>query len=263
MQYKIVKLNTARNSLRCIIKTYKIKEIYIPYYICYAIRNAAYQEKCKIIYYHIDKNFTPIDEFPIDAYILYPNYFGICSHIVDKLVKKYHNVIIDNAHSFYSEPRGLASFNSLRKFFPTLRDGSFLYLTKNTEMQIEKDSFKYQPQYLNYGELCRNENRLDLENIKYTSDSTIKIFEKINLEAEKERRIENFNYWNNKLGGNRKLQNFEVPFSYPYYAKTKEEADDLVKKLEKENIVVFRYWNNFPDSYIEKSLYTNIVSVPI
>ena len=48
-----------------------------------------------------------------------------------------------------------------------------------------------------------------------------------------------------------------------YYAKTKEEADDLVKKLEKENIVVFRYWNNFPDSYIEKSLYTNIVSVPI
>ena len=125
MQYKIVKLNTARNSLRCIIKTYKIKEIYIPYYICYAIRNAAYQEKCKIIYYHIDKNFTPIDEFPIDAYILYPNYFGICSHIVDKLVKKYHNVIIDNAHSFYSEPRGLASFNSLRKFFPTLRDGSF------------------------------------------------------------------------------------------------------------------------------------------
>ena len=263
MEYKIIKLNTARNSLRYIIKTYKIKEIYIPYYICYAIRNAVNKENCSIIYYHIDKNFIPIKEFPNDAYILYPNYFGICSGIIDEMLKKYSNLIIDNAHSFYSEPRGLASFNSLRKFFPTLRDGSFLYLTKNTEIQIEKDAFKYLSKYFNYDELCRNENRLDFEDIKYTSDSTMRIFERINFEEEKERRIKNFNYWNDKLGENRKLQKLEVPFSYPYYAKSKEKAEELVKKLEKENIIVLRYWNNLPDSYREKCLYTNIVSIPL
>lgn len=261
MDYKLLKLNTARNSLRYIIRAFGIKEIYIPYYICPVIRSAVNKEKCKIIYYHIDRNFYPECKFSDNAFILYPDYFGICSNIVDELSKKYENLIIDNAHSFYSKPKGIASFNSLRKFFPTVRNGSFLYLTKDLDINILKDDFEYNPKTLNFKDFCKNENKLDLEDLKYISDSTMKIFRNINIEKEKQRRINKFNYWNERLNRNIILKENEVPFSYPYLANNIKEANNLVKELESEGILVFRYWNNMPDKFPEKQLYTNLVSI--
>ena len=263
MKYKLIKLNTARNSLKYIIKAYKIKEIYLPYYICPAIRRAVFGEDCKIIYYHIDKNFYPIYKFPEEAFILYPDYFGICSTIVDELNKKYNNLIIDNAHAFYSRPKGLATFNSLRKFFSSVRNGSFLYTKKIADIDIKKDDFKYEPKVLCYKDFCKNENKLDFEDIKYISDFTTEIFENINIEEEKRRRINKFNYWNKRLKGNIKLQENEVPFSYPYLANSIKEAENLVKELEKEGIVIFKYWNNFPNKFPEKIFFTNLVSIPL
>ena len=261
MDYKLIKLNTARNSLRYIIRTFGIKEIYIPYYICPVIRSAVNKEKCKIIYYHIDRNFYPECKFPDNAFILYPDYFGICSNIVDELSKKYENLIIDNAHSFYSKPKGIASFNSIRKFFPTVRNGSFLYTKKSLDIDITKDDFEYVPKVLSFKDFCINENKLDLEDIKYISDSTMEIFENINIQKEKQRRINKFNYWNERLNGNLILKENEVPFSYPYFANNIKEAENLVKELETEGIFVFRYWNNMPDKFPEKQLYTNLVSI--
>lgn len=261
MEYKLIKLNTARNSLRYIIKAFGIKEIYIPYYICPVLRSAVNREKCRIIYYHIDRNFYPECKFSDNAFILYPDYFGICSNIVDELSKKYENLIIDNAHSFYSKPKGIASFNSLRKFFPTVRNGSFLYLTKDLDINILKDDFEYNPKTLNFKDFCKNENKLDLEDLKYISDSTMKIFRNINIEKEKQRRINKFNYWNERLNRNIILKENEVPFSYPYLANNIKEANNLVKELESEGILVFRYWNNMPDKFPEKILYTNLVSI--
>ena len=261
MEYKLIKLNTARNSLRYIIKAFGIKEIYIPYYICPVLRSAVNREKCRIIYYHIDRNFYPECKFSDNAFILYPDYFGICSNIVDELSKKYENLIIDNAHSFYSKPKGIASFNSLRKFFPTVRNGSFLYLTKDLDINILKDDFEYNPKTLNFKDFCKNENKLDLEDLKYISDSTMKIFRNINIEKEKQRRINKFNYWNERLNRNIILKENEVPFSYPYLANNIKEANNLVKELESEGILVFRYWNNMPDKFPEKQLYTNLVSI--
>ena len=85
MSYLQVKLNTARNALRYIIKAFKIEELYIPYYICPSLRSAVKKENCKLIFYHIDNNFSPVLEFPKNAFVLYPNYFGVCSNIIDEL----------------------------------------------------------------------------------------------------------------------------------------------------------------------------------
>ena len=89
MDYQFLKLNTARNALRYIVKAFNIKEIYVPYYICPVVRNALYKENCKIIFYNIDMNFYPKTDFPKEAFVLYPNYFGICSKNVDKLAMNY------------------------------------------------------------------------------------------------------------------------------------------------------------------------------
>ena len=190
MDYKLVKLNTARNALRYIIRAFSISELYVPYYICPAIRNAVKKEHCKIIYYHIDTNFRIVDDLPLCAYILYPDYFGVCSHLVDEYSNKYKNLIVDNAHSFFSSPKGIASFSSLRKFFPTLRDGSFLYTKKVIDNFLQKDEFKYYPEKIETSEFIKNERRLDNQEIYTISDSTFEAYSEIDLEQEKQRRIE-------------------------------------------------------------------------
>lgn len=264
MEYKLAKLNTARNSLCYVIKVFDIKEIYIPYYICPSLRSAVKKENCKIIFYHIDKEFKPATSFPKSAFILYPNYFGVCSKNVDDLALLYPNLIVDNAHSFFSEPRGIASFNSLRKFFPTLRDGAFLYTTKVLDSDFQIDEFSYFQENLSFEELVKNENRLDYQEIKFMSKTTFEYFSQIDLEAEKEIRLKRFYNYHNKFGNenllNINLNKGDIPFSYPFLLQNSKIADEVVLSLEQE---IYRYWTNLPDNFQEKQFYTNLVSIPL
>ena len=263
MIYNHINLNTARNALRYIIRAFNITELYLPYYICPALRNAAYKENCKIVYYHIDTNFRIVDDLPLDAYILYPDYFGICSHIVDEYSYKYKNLIVDNAHSFFAIPKGIATFYSLRKFFPTLRDGSFLYTTKTIDKFIEKDNFEYKPVLLDTCEFIKNEKRLDNQEICTISDSTFNGYSKINLEQEKQRRISLFNKINSFLKSDIILQDNQVPYAFPYFEKDLSKAEKIVKELSENNIDVYRFWNNLPISFPERELYTNLLVISL
>ena len=128
--YKKFKFDLARNSLRYLIREFKIKEIYIPYYLCDVIRHTVTEENCKPIFYHIDDDFYPAQDFPTDSYILYPNYFGICGENVDKLENFYPKLIVDNAHAFYLPPQGFACFNAEHKFNPDIT-ASYLYIKNN------------------------------------------------------------------------------------------------------------------------------------
>ena len=129
--------DSARNALRYLIRKYKIKEIYLPYYLCDVIRHAVFAEGCKPLFYHIDDNFMPVRQFSEDSYILYPDYFGICDKNVERLVKIYPKLIVDNAHAYYAEPKGFASFNSLKKFLP-VESGAELFIGKE-EREIIPD----------------------------------------------------------------------------------------------------------------------------
>ena len=189
MSYFQIELNTARNALRYVINAFQIEELYIPYYICPSLRNAVKKENCKIIFYHIDNNFRPVQDFPENAFILYPNYFGICSTIVDELNSKYKNLIVDNAHSFFSEPKGIASFNSLRKFFPTLRDGSFLYTTKLFNFDFIADNFFY-----------------DFNKLSY--EDTVKVKKTIKDSKGKKTEVEVLNDGTKKLTARRKIMSY-------------------------------------------------------
>ncbi len=122
----MLKFDLARNALRYIVKRDGIKEIYIPYYLCDVIRHTLFEEHCQMLFYHIDDNLMPAQNFPIESYILYPNYFGICSKNVERLINLYPHLIVDNAHAFYAQPSGYTSFNSSRKFLPE-NEGAFLW----------------------------------------------------------------------------------------------------------------------------------------
>lgn len=263
MKYKLIKLNLARNCLRYIIKAYNIKQIFVPFYICKTIINAIRKENCTIKFYHIDSSFFPQETFPENAYILYPNYFGICSKQIFELNKKYKNLIIDNAHNFYFPDFGLASFNSLRKFFK-LKDGAFLKIQKETNFSFETDNFYYKHfNKLNYEEFVSNELRLNKEEIKYISPATEKYFSEINLEEEKTKRLKSFHLLHKRFQTQNELTfslaPYDIPFVYPYLTHKKGEAE----KLEQEGFLILRYWDFLPEYFPEHDFYKYLIPIPL
>ena len=181
MRYKI-QLNLGRNCLRYIIKTYGIEEIFMPFYICPTVIRAVRKENCNIHFYHIDKNFMPVVNFGKNDFILYPNYFGICSKNVLKLSQKYKNLIVDNAHNPFMPEVGLADFKSYRKFF-NVKDGAELNIFQKFEIDFPKEKFTYEnfSARLSYEELVENETRLDNEEILKISDCTKNLLSQIDF----------------------------------------------------------------------------------
>ena len=126
-----IKLNSGRNCLEHIVKSNKINNLFIPYYICPEIVHRLNKINVKIYFYHIDekleiKNLKKI--ISKDIPILYVNYFGIKNDYLSYINDLYDKLIIDNAQSFFSNYLGnLATFYSPRKFFG-VPDGGYLYL---------------------------------------------------------------------------------------------------------------------------------------
>lgn len=213
-----MEFNYAREALKFLIKEYEIQEIFIPYYLCDVIRHAVVEVGAKPIFYHIDNEFMPAVEFPKNAYILYPNYFGICEKNVKKLTQIYPKLIVDNAHAYYAEPMGFASFNSIRKFLP-VEKGATLWIG-NGQNRVKKD-YKRREKFFDYHKKLID-NLLEIE-----------------------------------------LEEDEIPFCYPYLAKTEELADKLVEKLTEQGLIVYRYWNRLPKTYNEYKFFSRLVPIPL
>lgn len=155
------KFEHARDALRYLIRAYNIKSIYLPYYLCDVMRHAVVEEKCKPIFYHIDDNFMPVQEFSKSAYIVYPNYFGICDKNVDNLIELYPKLIVDNAHAYYAVPRGFASFNSAKKFLP-VSDGAYLWIGNNKGLTLS-DNKRYEQFMYYHKKLLDNQLKIDIQ----------------------------------------------------------------------------------------------------
>lgn len=260
----LIKLNLARNCLKYIIKAYGIKEIFIPYYICPVIWISARQANCKVKFYHIDKNFMPTKDFPQNSYILYVNYYGLCSENCNLLSKKYKNIIIDNSQSFYSKPQGLASFNSLRKFF-AVQNGAYLFTNKIVDIPLAQDNLNLQPQifHKNTEEFIKNELTLNKENsIKTISQTVEKSIDNINFEADINQRLQLYEKYDrifhkyNKI--NLKASKSNIPYCYPLNPST----EDLGKSLA-EKFILLRLWKDLPKSFCENEYFNSIIALPL
>ena len=267
-----IALNCARNCLRYIIKAFQIKEVYVPYYTCPVVWQSIKKENCNINFYHIDEKFMPTMEFPENSYILYTNYFGICAKNTKDLAAKYKNLIVDNAQAFYMPKYGIASFNSIRKFFG-VPDGALLQtdeiLNENIEQDVSYERFSHLVKRLDvnaqfgYQDFCRNDDSFNNENIKTLSKITTKIFNSINTEQAKEKRLENFNYLHKYLSEENKLKLLldkeDVPMVYPYLI----EDETLRAKLIKNKIYVATYWDPQPINTQEGFFQKYILPLPI
>ncbi len=268
-----VALNCARNCLRYVIKAFDIKEIYLPFYTCPVVWQAVQKENCKIKFYHIDESFMPVGEFEQDAYILYTNYFGVCAKNVKSLAAKYKNLIIDNSQAFYMPEYGIASFNSIRKFFG-VPDGALLHCDRNLNMQFEKSTSYQRSSHLlkrldvsaqyGYQDFCNNDDSLIDEEIKTISNLTKALFNTIDVQKAKEKRIENYKFLSSALSSTNRLKIEldldDVPMCYPYMT---DKAPDLRKMLINNKIYIPIYWNNLSKETFEYILRNNILPLPV
>lgn len=261
----IIKLNLARNCIRYIIKAYGIKEIFIPYYTCNTVWQAIREENCNIKFYHIDKNFMPTRDFEQNSYILYTNYFGLCFENCQKLTEKYKNIIIDNAHGFYSPHLGLASFNSLRKFFK-VQNGAFLYLNKKLTGEIPNDHLHLTPILMqeNYEKFLKNELILNKEkDIKLLSKNVSKTMENINFETDKQIRLSRYQKYTMLFSKYNTIQltanENNIPYCYPFNTTNSE----ILQKFIDNELILLRLWQNIPKSFIEHNILNNTIALPL
>lgn len=226
--YKKFKFDLGRSALAHLIKLYNMTELHIPYYLCDVVRHKLIESGCKPIFYHIDDNFMPVKNFSKKDYILYPNYFGICASNVKKLTGIYPKLIVDNAHAYYDKPSGFATFYCGHKFGCVGAELFYDYENHYFESEItfHKDTLM-KVRKNNFAELHKKYNKTNnLTNFINTADIT-------------------------------------SPFIYPYLSSTIEEADVLVKNLESEGKIIYRYWNELPKTYNEYKFYSKLVPIPL
>ena len=227
---QIIKLNLARNCLRYLIKIYGIKEIFVPYYSCNSIWQAIKKENCRIKFYHINERFLPSVQFNKKDFILYINYFGLCS---------------------------------LRKFF-NVQNGAYLYTTEVLDEKFEKDKFLFSPVTMqkNYEKFVQNELILDNENIKYIYPEIEEEMLKIDFEKDKQNRIKKYKEYQQKYNEYNLIRlnlNNQITYCYPLSTNN----DKIKQKISEWNIPLLSLWGNISTKFSEYQFLNNTVALPL
>ena len=202
----------------------------------------------------------PDCEFTKDKYILYINYFGLFAKNCKILSDKYKNLITDNTQAFYAQNFGLATFNSLRKFFP-VQNGAYLYMGKIMHLNFIKDNLQLKQANIqdNYELFKQNELILNNEPIKLISAEVEKQMNNIDFESDKKRRIKLFNKYKKEFDRYNliKLPPLEdnIPYCYPLCTNNK----DILQKLSGKTIL--RLWDDIPKSFPEYEFLYNVASL--
>lgn len=273
-------LNNGRNSLLYVLKAKQIRTLHVPRYICNSVIKTVESEGVSINFYDLETDFSPKlrhCNFKSNEFLLYVNYFGLGETIIDSLITKTPNIIIDNTQAFFSPRRdGIDAIYSPRKFFG-VPDGGYLYTNTllNLSLEAEESSRRFthliqrvEKGYDNSKQLyLRHEDTINHLSLKKMSLLTARILKSIDYDAVLKRRLRNMQLYHSKLAGINDLSvpTTIAPIIYPLYLKGK--GDDLRQILKKKGIIVTRYWASAfdrlsPDTF-EDDLATDLIGLPI
>jgi len=213
--------------------------------------------KTEIIFYDVDLDLgVPKDVQIKDGdWLLYVNYFGVCTTQEDILLKRFNSsqLIFDHAHAFFSSPRDcLATIYSPRKFFG-VPDGGLLMTTLSVT----------EPEEVDVGSIARSTHLLkrldgmpeagyhDFKNAEETlcdikprrmSLLTDRLLMSIDYNACKMQRSYNFHFLHDQLkylnGLNLDVSSLDSPMCYPLLI----EDTAIRERLLKNRVFVPTYW---------------------
>lgn len=259
-QSDIARLNTGRAAIWHALRVIGAKAIWLPYYQCDTVRDFLGSKGVEIKYYHINKDFNPIDlNASEDEAIMFANYYGIMSHErMSQLASPYKHVIIDNCQAFFCAPL-LDAINvySCRKFVG-VPDGAYV-IGKNAHKYMEQypqcyssDTAAFLLKRIEYG--CEgkgyearsiNEHRIDAEDTMKMSKLTQTILDGMDYEHIKQKRRGNFQLAQelldelNCIDVYRYYDTETIPMVYPLVV----EDDELIQHLFKAKHFQGHWWS--------------------
>lgn len=264
----IARLNTGRSAIWHAFRVIGAKKIWIPYYQCDTVRETLIKKGVDVRYYHIDKDWNPIDLTPTDdEAVLFVNYYGMMSNArMRELAKLCRYPIIDNCQAFFCESiENAMNVYSCRKFVG-VSDGAYV-IGEGGEKFVDEypqcyssDTSIFLLMRLEYG--CEgkgyearsiNEHRIDTEDCMKMSKLTRMILDGTDYEFIRQKRRENFNIAHKLLGNINKLNPLQyydektVPMVYPLLV----EEDDLIQKLFKAKHFQGHWWSYICDEQPE------------
>lgn len=274
----LISLNSARNALLYILRAKKVKNVYIPYFLCDSISEVLRVNGYSFQYYKLNSDFTPIFNKKLgnDEYLYIVNYYGqLKNEKILCLKEKYQQIIIDNTQAFFQKPiDDIDTIYSCRKFFG-VADGAYVStksrVIEEISIDISKDRMKHilgryegsaEKYYENFTE---NEKYLDVVELKCMSKLTHNILKAIDYEKVKEIRRENYQFLASNLNylNGIKCEINDGPFAYPFYI---ENGVDIRKILAKKKIYIPTLWPNVlldtDENDIENKYTKNILPLP-
>lgn len=274
----LIPLNSGRNALLYILKSRRVKKLYIPYYLCRSVKDMCSRYDYDYEFYNIDEEFMPVfhRELGEDEYLYVVNYYGQMTPVkILNIKKRFLRIILDNVQAFFQKPLGgIDTIYSCRKYFG-VPDGAYLstdcILGMDLDIDISKDRMTHilgrfegtASDYYTY--FMENDASFKSEPLKQMSMLTKNILGAINYNRVKKIRAENFVYLDSRLGKKNRLKLIapEGPFAYPFYVGN---GVKVRNKLAAEKIYIPTLWPNVLDdtraSSTEYDYAANILPVP-
>lgn len=272
-----VALNCGRNCLAYLIETRQIKKILLPYFMCDSVFDVCRKYNVETAFYHIDKNFKPVNIFlDNDSWLYIMNYYGqLTSDYIKDLKQKYDRVIVDNAQAYFDDPiLGVDTLYTCRKFFG-VSDGAFLYTDLLSEKEYPIDESFDRVRFLLgryernasefYNDNVANNALFKNEPIKQMSKLTNNLLHGIDYEFVKKRRTDNYNQYHKNLKeiNELNLRPVEGAFAYPLLIKN---GAEVRKILQQKKIYIPTLWpnvvNEMDENTLEYKLAENILPLP-
>ena len=278
----IARLNSGRAGIWHAFRLTGCKAIWLPYYQCETVRDFLKFKNVTIKYYHIDREFKPIDiEQSKDEAVLLVNYYGIMANArMESLARQYFNVIIDNSQAFFALPlQNCFNVYSTRKFMG-VPDGAYV-IGSNAKRYMDdyqqgfsSDTSLFLLQRIEYG--CEgktyssrmvNEERIDHEDAMKMSVLTRRLLQAADYRDIKQKRIENFEEAKRLFADVNKMNlvnfcNHEVvPMVYPLIV----ESDELLTFMLKNKHFQGHWWNYITKEQSESTFeyYLSRYMIPI
>ena len=278
-----IKLNTARNAIKYILRAQNVKTVYVPYLTCESVIEPIKASGVYYRFYSIDDKLEVTGMRPEMLHendkLLYINYFGVKNAHVDTLAERFGSkLIVDNTQAFYKEPVAHTdTCYSPRKFFG-LPDGGYLYTDTMLDEELEKDvSYERCRDLLGridtdaatfYAEYVKHNESLIGLPLKKMSTLTQTMLASIDYEKARLTRERNYRYLHDRLNALNALEidhaDIHGPMVYPLLIET----EGLREYLISEKIYVATYWKEVLDfverpGTVEEKMVRYLLPIPI
>lgn len=255
----VCRLNTDRAGIYHCCRLLGVKKVCVPWYECFTVRDFLQKKGIQVCYYHIDRNFIPIDPISDDeTAVVFVNYFGLmCEKHIREIIKVHKNVIIDNAQALFASPiMSCLNVYSARKFVG-VPDGCYV-VGQNVNHFVNdyaEDCSSPTCDFLlkrhevgcnaAYHDRMKNEERIDNADIMRMSKLSHVILMNAPYRTIRNRRQKNLQYACelykdiNLINPVQYADSTCVPFAFPLVV----EDPELVTKLANERIFTGRWWH--------------------